>query len=54
MDREEKEKTEINMVLSGHLAKQLSQVKKLLGFKTNSATLVHLINSAYERNSKES
>jgi len=47
------EKINIRMVLRNDLARRFSALKKILGFRTNSATLIHLINSAYTKESKK-
>jgi len=43
----------IRLDLADDLAERFNAVKDLLGFRTNTSVLIHLINEAYEKNSKK-
>lgn len=45
-------KISIRLDLEDTLAEKFNMIKEILGFKTNTSVLVHLINDAFDRNEK--
>ncbi|MDH5441535.1 MAG: hypothetical protein OEZ48_00240 [Candidatus Bathyarchaeota archaeon] len=43
------EEINIRLVLTNELGERFLALKKKLGFKTNKSTMIHLINTAYDR-----